>query len=329
MYHYDYDDEENAPRLRWAIGLVALMAVGGWFGYQRLTGDTQATSGPEALPLDPPTAPTLPTIPESSMPESTDVETTMATRAAIMPSKSPPRPTTTSIVPTTTTAVPTTTSTVPTTTSTVPTTTSTVPTTTSTVTTTALTAVTAAPIDPRSLLPDGTVVSALVTFDPEVITVTGTVSSHGVVEGLLDFVASADAVGRPIRNEVTVDPSAPGADSVRFVGLDPLPYPEGTADIRPEHAAELDRIATLLGAFPDVTVVVVGRADQRGPAERNLGIAARRAEATIEYLVSHGIEPARLTALAIGESQLTSSADAEEAYALNRRVEFVVDGLGG
>jgi outer membrane protein OmpA-like peptidoglycan-associated protein len=85
----------------------------------------------------------------------------------------------------------------------------------------------------------------------------------------------------------------------------------------------------LLDAFPDTTVVVVGRADQRGPAERNLGIAERRTEATIDHLVIRGVDPAQLTAMAIGESQLTSDADAEVAYALNRRVEFVVYGLGG
>ena len=172
-------------------------------------------------------------------------------------------------------------------------------------------------------------ISALVTFDPDVITIRGTLSSQRAVDGLLEFVAAADPDDRSVRNELTVNPEAPGADSVRFVGLDPLPYPEGTADIHPSHAAELDRIATLLDTFPDITVVVVGRADQRGPAERNLGIAERRTEATIDHLVSRGVDQARLTAMAIGESQLTSDADAEVAYALNRRVEFVVYGLGG
>ena len=81
MYEYD-DDEEREPRRRWAIGLVAILAVGGWFGYQRLAGDGGTTSGPEALMFDPPTAPTLPTIPESSVSESTDAETTVAARPA-------------------------------------------------------------------------------------------------------------------------------------------------------------------------------------------------------------------------------------------------------
>ena len=94
MYDYD-DDDEREPRRRWAIGLVAILAVGGWFGYQRLAGDGGTTSGPEALMFDPPAEPTLPTIPESSMSESTGAETTFGARPAPVPSSKPlSRPTT-------------------------------------------------------------------------------------------------------------------------------------------------------------------------------------------------------------------------------------------
>ena len=313
MYDYDYDDEddEGAPRRHWAIGLVAILALGGWFGFQRLTEDGGTTSGTGSLTIEPPAEPTTSTIAPSSMPERGDVESTTTELPALVPPKSLWHPTV---------------SRAPTTTSTVPRSTTTTATTEAT--TTAPTTVTTGPIDPGSMLPDGTVVSALVSFDADAITISGTLTSQRVVDGLLDFVASADPTGRPIRTELTVNPAAPGADSVRFVGLDPLPYPEGTADIHPPHAAELDRIASLFDAFPDITVMVVGRADQRGPAERNLGIAERRTAATIDYLVGRGVEHARLSALAIGESQLTSTSDAEEAYALNRRIEFVVYGLG-
>jgi outer membrane protein OmpA-like peptidoglycan-associated protein len=309
---YEYDDDE--PRRRWAIGLVAILALGGWFGYQRLTGDGGAASGPDGLTFDPPAEPIPSTSSETSIPESSAVETTNAPTPE--PSKLLSRPTTRTVTPTTTSSVPRTTTSTSTTTP---------PT---TFTTTAPTTVTTAPIDPGSLLPDGTVVSALVSFDADVISMSGTLTSQRAVDGLLDFVADADATGRPIRNELTINPAAPGADSVRFVGLDPLPYPEGTADILPAHAAELDRIAALIDAYPNITVVVVGRADQRGPAERNLGIAEQRTAATVHYLVGRGLDPARLSAVAIGESQLTSTVEDEEAYALNRRIEFVVYGLG-
>ena len=177
------------------------------------------------------------------------------------------------------------------------------------------------------MLPNGVAVGAMVTFDGWAVTMRGALPNDRARDRLTMFVTAANVTGKPIVNEVAVDPAAPGGDSVRFVGLDPRPFPEGTNDIYPPHAAELDRLAELLNAFPDVTVVVVGRADHRGPVERNLGIAEGRAEALVSYLVGCGVDPNRLSSVAFGELDPTNADDNIVALALNRRAEFVLYGL--
>ena len=58
-------------------------------------------------------------------------------------------------------------------------------------------------------------------------------------------------------------------------------------------------------------------------------VSQRRAEAVVDYLVSQGIDPARLTTQPAGESNPLSTELTAEADAINRRTEFVFFGLLG
>ena len=82
-----------------------------------------------------------------------------------------------------------------------------------------------------------------------------------------------------------------------------------------------------MNAFPNLTVVVVGHADQRGSDATNLVLAQRRADAVVAYLTSLGIEGSRLSARSVGEADLLTVDDDEASLALNRRTEFIIFGL--
>jgi len=161
-----------------------------------------------------------------------------------------------------------------------------------------------------------------------VITISGALPNQQAIDRLTALVAGANTAGKPVQSTLTVNPAAAGGDTVRFIGLDPFPFPEGTPVIGPSHGAALDGIAATINSLPDVTVIVIGRSDQRGDEEHNLEISQRRAEALVNYLVRQGVDPARLYPLGIGEAQLTSEGDDEDSFALNRRAEFIFSGLG-
>ena len=86
-------------------------------------------------------------------------------------------------------------------------------------------------------------------------------------------------------------------------------------------------VAGIMTAFPNVTVVVVGHADQRGSDTTNLVLGQQRADAVVAYLASRGIEGSRLAARSVGEADLLTVDDDEASLALNRRTEFIIYGL--
>jgi len=79
--------------------------------------------------------------------------------------------------------------------------------------------------------------------------------------------------------------------------------------------------------MPQVTVVVVGHADQRGSEATNLDLSQQRADEVIAYLADLGVEGSRMSARAVGEADLLSVGDDAPSRALNRRTEFIFYGV--
>ena len=69
--------------------------------------------------------------------------------------------------------------------------------------------------------------------------------------------------------------------------------------------------------------------DSRGPDAYNIILSTRRANATVDYIVNHGIDRSRISAKGYGETQLVNGCDGtikctEEEHQQNRRTEFVI-----
>ena len=72
--------------------------------------------------------------------------------------------------------------------------------------------------------------------------------------------------------------------------------------------------------------IIIGHTDSTGDANYNIGLSKRRAEAVSAYLVSTGVEAAKLREIGRGENDPIASNDTKEGQAENRRVEIVVIG---
>jgi peptidoglycan-associated lipoprotein len=68
---------------------------------------------------------------------------------------------------------------------------------------------------------------------------------------------------------------------------------------------------------------IEGHCDERGSAEYNLALGDRRARAVKDYLVSLGVDPARLSTISYGEERPFAQGHDEAAWAQNRRGHFV------
>jgi outer membrane protein OmpA-like peptidoglycan-associated protein len=76
----------------------------------------------------------------------------------------------------------------------------------------------------------------------------------------------------------------------------------------------------------DLTVVIEGHTDTAGSDEYNQKLGQRRAQTVMNELVAQGIDTARMSAASLGESKPLVNQDAQWARAVNRRVEFQVQG---
>jgi peptidoglycan-associated lipoprotein len=88
--------------------------------------------------------------------------------------------------------------------------------------------------------------------------------------------------------------------------------------------ATLRANADWLKSNPAARVQIEGHCDERGTAEYNMALGAKRAQAAMDYLTTLGIAGNRLSTLSYGEEIPVCKEKTEECWARNRRARFVV-----
>lgn len=179
-----------------------------------------------------------------------------------------------------------------------------------------------------STLPDGSPAPVIAVFDVSQITLTGAVPTQAAKDRLQALAIANSKTPAAVANFLTIDPTVPAGIGVRVVELTSARFDEGSFKVQGQHAQELDRAAAIMKSLPNVTTLVIGHADQIGNAQSNYVLSAQRAKAVVDYLASvDGIDPARMSSRAVGDSDLLTLNDDAASLALNRRTEFVFYGL--
>lgn len=115
----------------------------------------------------------------------------------------------------------------------------------------------------------------------------------------------------------------------RPIVLENIYYDFDKWEIRPDAAKELDKLVKLLKDNPTIHIEMGSHADARGSDMYNLVLSDKRAKAAVDYLISRGIDPDRLTWKGYGESVPVNECVkpvgcSEVKYQQNRRTEFTV-----
>lgn len=98
------------------------------------------------------------------------------------------------------------------------------------------------------------------------------------------------------------------------------------SDLRQDARNSLAKNAEfLLKSNKTAKVMIEGHCDERGSAEYNLALGERRAESALKYLITLGVQPDRLSIVSYGKEKPAVQGNDEEAWAKNRRAEFVID----
>jgi peptidoglycan-associated lipoprotein len=86
----------------------------------------------------------------------------------------------------------------------------------------------------------------------------------------------------------------------------------------------LQASSTWLKANVQYGLIIEGHCDERGTEQYNLALGERRAYAAKEYLVSLGIDAARIKTQSFGEERPFDTGTTEAAFAKNRRAHLVL-----
>jgi len=107
-----------------------------------------------------------------------------------------------------------------------------------------------------------------------------------------------------------------------------------SANIRPASAAELNKLVQVLVDNPDIKIELSAHTDSVGTFEKNMRLSERRAQATVDYLITKGIARERLVAKGYGETRPIArntnpdGTDNPEGRQRNRRTEFRILEIG-
>ncbi|WP_460972561.1 OmpA family protein [Spirosoma migulaei] len=113
------------------------------------------------------------------------------------------------------------------------------------------------------------------------------------------------------------------------IKIDNIYYNLNKANIRPDAAAELDKVVELMKKYPTMTIEMRSHTDSRATAKYNNTLSTNRAKSAVAYLKSKGIPAKRMVAKGYGESELLNKCKdgvncIEEEHQQNRRTEIKI-----
>lgn len=147
-------------------------------------------------------------------------------------------------------------------------------------------------------------------------------------ESLMEDAYRADFIERVFytSREVTVapppPPPAPPAPTEEVIVFSNINFDFDSAVIKAEYAELLREAVRILRDRPSAKVAVEGHTCNIGPADYNMGLSQRRAQAVADFLAREGVNRNRLEAKGFGLTKPIFNNDTREGRALNRRVEL-------
>ncbi len=140
----------------------------------------------------------------------------------------------------------------------------------------------------------------------------------------LFFLDIVDVSGEESDEEIHRDFGLEKVEVGATVILENIFFETGKATLKPESFAQLEQVLKFMNSNPTVRMEISGHTDNTGSLKLNTRLSQARAEAVVDYLVEHGIDPERLDAKGYAFSQPIATNDTVEGRARNRRVEFKI-----
>ena len=120
-----------------------------------------------------------------------------------------------------------------------------------------------------------------------------------------------------------------GDDLAKLLQLSTIYFDFDRYNIRPDAEVEIQKVIAAMEKYPSLRIKANSHTDSRGPDAYNLWLSQKRAESTVNYMISKGIAADRLEGEGYGETKLVNECDdgikcSRQAHQLNRRSEFII-----
>jgi outer membrane protein OmpA-like peptidoglycan-associated protein len=119
------------------------------------------------------------------------------------------------------------------------------------------------------------------------------------------------------------DPAKP-ADQTTWFDFDRLLFDTNAATLQPASQEQLNNIAAILKAYPNVNAKIGGYTDNTGDAQANLTLSQQRADNVRQQLIGMGIAPDRMEAQGYGSEHPVGDNNTAEGRQQNRRISLLV-----
>ena len=111
------------------------------------------------------------------------------------------------------------------------------------------------------------------------------------------------------------------------VVLNPILFDYNKWNIKPKAAFELDKLVEIMKKYPNMKIKVEAHTDNRGKDDYNRELSEKRAQSTVQYVISQGIDASRISGQGFGEDKPVvacgnNCSDAD--HQKNRRSEFII-----
>ncbi len=119
---------------------------------------------------------------------------------------------------------------------------------------------------------------------------------------------------------------APGSQAdfvATLMGQDTILFDTDQFNIDSADMTALTAQAQWLQKYPGKNVTIEGHCDERGTRDYNLALGERRANAAKNYLISLGVDAARVSTVSYGKERPAAMGSDEASWARNRRAVTV------
>lgn len=120
-----------------------------------------------------------------------------------------------------------------------------------------------------------------------------------------------------------------GDDLAKLLQLSTIYFDFDKYNIRGDSKVEVEKVIAAMEKYPSLKVKVNSHTDSRGKDSYNLWLSQKRAESTVNYMISKGIDSNRIQGEGFGETKLVNECAngvkcSNITHELNRRSEFII-----